>query len=318
MANNVQWIKLKVGMFDGNSFKKIKRAKIGGVSYRDKLTAVWFELMDLAGKSNQNGFLIDNNEIPYKSFDDIAIMLDREDKEIELCMNFFINEKMVEIIDDVYCLSNFAKYQNLEGLEKIREQKRVAQAKWRERKALGLVKKDKNVDKKVSTQVSTSNLPSIIDKEIELDIDKDIDKDNNNSHFHSQENCNCDEEIGVPEKYKEIVDYWNDKKIIVHKKITVDIINAIKKRISLGSEQIKLAIDRYKTILDDEDYFFSYKWSLKDFLNRKDGITSFLDEGTKWINYQSFKENNKNKKQYGYNKQVKDTSKVNDYGVISL
>jgi hypothetical protein len=40
MAENVQWIRLKVGMFDGNSFKKIKRAKIGGVAFRDKLTAV--------------------------------------------------------------------------------------------------------------------------------------------------------------------------------------------------------------------------------------------------------------------------------------
>ena len=27
---DVKWIKLKVGMFDGMSFKKIKKAKIGG------------------------------------------------------------------------------------------------------------------------------------------------------------------------------------------------------------------------------------------------------------------------------------------------
>ena len=72
MAENVQWIRLKVGMFDGSSFKKIKRAKIGGVSYRDKLTAVWFELLDLAGKSNCDGYLIGSNEIPYQSFEDIA------------------------------------------------------------------------------------------------------------------------------------------------------------------------------------------------------------------------------------------------------
>ena len=134
MAENVQWIRLKVGMFDGNSFKKIKRAKIGGVSYRDKLTAVWFELLDLAGKSNANGYLIDNNEIPYQTFEDIATMLDREEKEIELCMQFFINERMVEIVDDIYCLTNFMMYQNQEGLEKIREQKRIAQAKWRDKK----------------------------------------------------------------------------------------------------------------------------------------------------------------------------------------
>jgi predicted phage replisome organizer len=158
MADNVQWIKLKVGMFDGNSFKKIKRARIGGISYRDKLTAVWFELMDLAGKCNRDGYLIDNNEIPYHTYEDIATMLDRDEKEIELCMQFFINEKMVEIIDDIYCLTNFMQYQNQEGLEKIREQKRLRQARWRERKALGLIG---SVDEKASTSASTESLPSI-------------------------------------------------------------------------------------------------------------------------------------------------------------
>ena len=48
--DNVQWIKLKVGMCGGESFKKVKKVKIGGESFRDKLTAVWFELMDFAGK----------------------------------------------------------------------------------------------------------------------------------------------------------------------------------------------------------------------------------------------------------------------------
>ena len=132
----VQWIRLIVGMFDGNSFKKIKRAKIGGVPFRDKLTAVWFELLDLAGKSNANGYLIDNNEIPYRSFEDIATMLDREEKEIELCMQFFINERMVEIIDDVYCLANFMLYQNQDGLQRIREQNRLRQAKFKKKQKL--------------------------------------------------------------------------------------------------------------------------------------------------------------------------------------
>ena len=57
---DVKWIKMMVGMFDGMSFKKIKRAKIGGESFRDKLTAVWFELMDLAGKCNNDGALVNS------------------------------------------------------------------------------------------------------------------------------------------------------------------------------------------------------------------------------------------------------------------
>lgn len=155
MADNVQWIRLKVGMFDGNSFKKIKRATIGGVNYRDKLTAIWFELLDLAGKGNANGCLVDNNEIPFETYEDIAIMLDRDTEEIELCMQFYLKEKMVELIGKVYCLTNFMQYQNKDGLEKIREQKRLAQARWRERKAQGLI--GTNVD---TTVDSTSILPS--------------------------------------------------------------------------------------------------------------------------------------------------------------
>ena len=158
MAENVQWIRLKVGMFDGNSFKKIKRAKIGGVAFRDKLTAVWFELLDLAGKSNANGYLVDNNEIPYRSFEDIAIMLDREEKEIELCMQFFINEKMVEIVDDIFCLTNFMQYQNQDGLERIREQNRERQSRFRENQKKKLLElKSGNVTDNVTSRNSSNS-----------------------------------------------------------------------------------------------------------------------------------------------------------------
>lgn len=165
----VQWIRLMVGMFDGNSFKKIKRARIGGVPFRDKLTAVWFELLDLAGKSNTNGYLIDNNEIPYRTFEDIATMLDREEKEIELCMQFFINERMVEIVDDVYCLTNFMRYQNQDGLQKIREQTRKRVAEYRERKRLAQGNADCNV---------TVTLRNALEEDIEEEKEKE-------EEFHS-------------------------------------------------------------------------------------------------------------------------------------
>ena len=159
----VQWIKLIVGMFDGNSFKKIKRAKIGGVPFRDKLTAVWFELLDLAGKSNANGYLIDNDEVPYQSFDDIAVMLDRDEKEIELCMNYFLSERMIELIDGVYCISNFIRYQNQDGLERIREQTRKRVAKYREKKLLSQCNDTCNV---------TVTLRNALDIDKETDLEK--------------------------------------------------------------------------------------------------------------------------------------------------
>ena len=37
--------------------------------------------------------------------------------------------------------------------------------------------------------------------------------------------------------------------------------------------------------MKDQTWFFNYKWTLTEFLNRKDGISSFGDEGSKWISY---------------------------------
>ena len=133
---DVKWVKLKVGMFDGESFKKIKRAKIGGQNFRDKLTAVWFELLDFAGKCNHGGAFINDHEIPFTNIDDISAMIDREPEELQLCMTYYINQGMIEIIDDIYQLSNWTKYQNEDKLSQIREQNRIRQANYRARKAL--------------------------------------------------------------------------------------------------------------------------------------------------------------------------------------
>jgi predicted phage replisome organizer len=133
---DVKWIKLIVGMFDGMSFKKIKKAKIGGESFRDKLTAVWFELMDFAGRCNHDGAFISPREIPFYELSDIATMIDREEEELRVCMAFFIKEGMITVIDDVYMLSNWSEYQNTDGLEKIKEQNRLRQANYRQKQRL--------------------------------------------------------------------------------------------------------------------------------------------------------------------------------------
>ena len=132
MAEDVKWIKVKVGMFDGGSLKRIRNAKIGGESYRDKLTAMWFELLDFAAKVNENGALLcDLYDVPFTDLDDLAMMVDRDPDEVKLCMQYFVKAGMVEITGDVYSVANWAKYQNEDKLSEIREKKRIAQAKWR-------------------------------------------------------------------------------------------------------------------------------------------------------------------------------------------
>ncbi|MEL5900574.1 helix-turn-helix domain-containing protein [Clostridium sporogenes] len=90
--------------------------------------------------------------------------------------------------------------------------------------------------------------------------------------------------------YIDLFNHWNDKKIIVHKQLTKEIEKAIKKSLKKYSkEEIVKAIDIYSEILNSE-YYFNYKWTLKDFLNRENGISSFMDEGSNKVNYETWKE----------------------------
>lgn len=83
-----------------------------------------------------------------------------------------------------------------------------------------------------------------------------------------------------------IFNYYNSLGIKKHRAITAEIKSAIGKALKIYTcEQICEYMRRYSIVLNDTKYFFSYRWGLADFLNRKEGISSFSDDGGKWTNY---------------------------------
>lgn len=111
--------------------------------------------------------------------------------------------------------------------------------------------------------------------------------DNEYDNEYGYDNNNILSELpNINDDKTDIFNHWNSKNIIVHRKFTNSIAKAIEKALKVYSkEEIKALIDRYNTILKDKNWFFDYKWSLEDFLTRKDGISSFTNEGSKWVSY---------------------------------
>ena len=71
-----------------------------------------------------------------------------------------------------------------------------------------------------------------------------------------------------------LFDFWNEQKIIVHKTMNGSE-SALKAKLKdYTEEEIKQAITNYAKVLDGTEYFFKYRWTLKDFLNR--GLEKFL------------------------------------------
>lgn len=94
----------------------------------------------------------------------------------------------------------------------------------------------------------------------------------------------------IPKEYISVFDFWNTQKIITHKEMTEQIIKAFEKCFKkYKEEEIKTYIERYKKVISDRTYFFDYKWTLTEFLSRRDGISAFTDEGSKWVSYNNQK-----------------------------
>lgn len=101
--------------------------------------------------------------------------------------------------------------------------------------------------------------------------------------------CN-EEQKEEQKKINSIFEYWNSKGIVKHRALTKEIEKAIIKTLKeYTEEEIKVCIDNYNEILKDQDYYFNYIWTLKDFLIRKTGINTFRIDGAKMINYKKEK-----------------------------
>ena len=128
MANEIKWIKVSVSLFDDEKIKQI-RSMPGG----DTMILVWLQLLLLAGRVHQDGLLVlSNTEIPYTE-EMMATQFDVELNTVKLAVETFKRFGMVEIIDDIYHITNWAKHQAADGMEKIREQNRERKKAQRER-----------------------------------------------------------------------------------------------------------------------------------------------------------------------------------------
>ena len=92
------------------------------------------------------------------------------------------------------------------------------------------------------------------------------------------ENTEQDVEIDInPLTPQEIIyKHWNNKKIIQHRRMTDKIKRSINGALrDYEPGEICQAIDNYHVILTDDKYYWSYRWGLREFLQR--GLDKFMD-----------------------------------------
>ena len=158
----VKWIKLTTDMFDNRKIKYLRRLPDG-----NSIVLIWVMLLTMAGRCNAGGMIFLTENIPYTT-KMLADELGFEENTVKLALSALENCDMVVMNRGHFTVAGWDEYQNIEGMDKIREQNRIRQAKYKEKqKAL-----PGNVT--VTLPLTLGNATEEdIEEEKELDIDKD-------------------------------------------------------------------------------------------------------------------------------------------------
>lgn len=124
---DVKWIKIATDIFDDEKILLIE-----SLPEADSIIVIWYKLLCLAGKMNNNGVFTMNNKIAYTD-KMLSTIFRRKEATVQLALQTFEQFGMIQVIDGVITIPNWEKHQNIEGMEKIREQTRKRVANHREK-----------------------------------------------------------------------------------------------------------------------------------------------------------------------------------------
>lgn len=158
----IKWIKLSLDIFNNRKIRQIESLPDG-----DAIIVIWVKLLCLAGTINDAGQIYLTKEVPYTD-QMLATQFDRPLMTVQLALKTFEQFGMVEVINNILCVSNWEKYQSVDRLSEIREYNRLAKQKQRQKQKL----LQENVNDKSKTSQRCQGT------DIDIEEDKEIDKNN--------------------------------------------------------------------------------------------------------------------------------------------
>ena len=160
----IKWIKLTTDMFDNRKIKHLRRLPEG-----NNIVLIWVMLLTMAGRCNSGGMIFLTENIPYTP-KMLADELDFEESTVQLALTVLEQLNMIVTNNGFFSIAGWEEYQNIDGMEKIREQNRLRKQKQREKqKLLPDVSRDSH-----GTVTESHATEEDIDKDIERDKEKDI------------------------------------------------------------------------------------------------------------------------------------------------
>lgn len=126
--DGVKWVKITTDMFDNRKIKYIRKLPEG-----NNIVLIWVMLLTMAGRCNANGMIFLTENIPYTT-KILADELGFEENTVKLALEALKQMEMISADETTFSVIGWEDYQNVDGMDKIREQNRIRQQKRRDRK----------------------------------------------------------------------------------------------------------------------------------------------------------------------------------------
>ena len=151
---DVKWIKITTDIFDDDKILLIE-----SLPDADSIIVIWVKLLCLAGKQNNSGVFMMNNQIPYTD-KMLATIFRRKESTIQLALKTFEQFGMIEFIDGVITIPNWGKHQSLEQLAARKEYQKEYQREYRKKQKLLATNNTETEEKHLRKHLRKQNINS--------------------------------------------------------------------------------------------------------------------------------------------------------------
>ncbi|MCM1236433.1 MAG: phage replisome organizer N-terminal domain-containing protein, partial [Ruminococcus flavefaciens] len=165
--SDVKWIKIVTDIFDDE-----KMLLIESLPSADSIIVIWFKLLCLAGKNNNNGVFMMNDRIAYTD-EMLATIFRRDVNTVRLALKTFESYGMIELIDGVVTIPNWGKHQTLDRIEQKSEYMKNYMREYRQKQKKKIECKSTC---KTNSKANVSEAEVDKDKE-DIEVDKELEEE---------------------------------------------------------------------------------------------------------------------------------------------
>lgn len=235
---NVKWIKIATDIFDDEKILLIE-----SLPSADEIIVIWFKLLCLAGKNNNDGIFMMNDRIAYTD-EMLATIFRRNVNTVKLALKTFEDFGMIETLNGVISIPNWNKHQDLQKLKEHNEYMRNYMA-------------NRRAAQKALTTSKTEEIKSTLNTDVNKGVNTSVNVNSNiNNDINVNANVNTDVNVNNPintdvNVNKQLNDVLNDCKQGC--KLTVNALEEEKNKININtskSKALEVSSDNKKILSD--------------------------------------------------------------------